>query len=193
MVRTESAFVLNVGDQGPDFSLLEPATGKTVSLKEATLEHGILISFMCNHCPFVQWLAEELKTLGTDLPKKGVGMVGISSTDARSYPDDSPEEMKLAAKSIYSTFPYLYDETQEVAKAYGASCTPDFFLLDKDGKVYYRGQLDSSRPGRPAAISGSDVRQAVELMITGQNPPEVQKRSLGCSIKWKPGNEPDYA
>lgn len=192
MVRAESVFLLNVGDKAPDFSLPEPKTGREVSLKEATLEHGVFIAFMCNHCPFVKWLSEELNKLGSDLAEKGVGMVGVSSTDYSAYPADSPAEMKAAAESIYSTFPYLLDETQEVAKAFGASCTPDFFLLDKDGKVFYRGQLDSSRPGKGVPVTGSDVREAVELLVAGKNPPESQKRSMGCSIKWKPGNEPQY-
>ncbi|GMH35278.1 hypothetical protein BSKO_03146 [Bryopsis sp. KO-2023] len=193
MVRVESTFLLKLGAKAPDFTLIEPKTGRRVSLKDATFENGVLVAFICNHCPFVKWIAKELRSLGEDLEKLNVGMVGISSTDYEDYPEDSPEEIKRAAGSVYSTFPYLLDDAQDVAKAYGANCTPDFFLLNKDGEVFYKGQLDDSRPGSNIQVNGADIRNAVARMIAGEDPPANQKRAMGCSIKWKAGNAPDYA
>jgi thiol-disulfide isomerase/thioredoxin len=167
-------------------------------------EHGLIVSsdqfahkpllviFMCNHCPYVRHVREGLLFLIKEYQKKGVAVVGINSNDAKAYPDDAPDKMLEDALKFGYSFPYLYDKTQEVAKAYHAACTPDFFLFDKDKKLFYRGQMDDSRPGNGMPVTGKDLRFALDALLAGQPLFSAQKPSLGCNIKWKPGNEPDY-
>jgi peroxiredoxin len=184
--------MLPLGTRAPDFSLPE-AGGGTVSLADVAGEHGLLVMFICNHCPYVKHVREELARLGRDYQGRGVGIVAISSNDVTNYPDDSPEKMKQEKADAGYTFPYLYDESQEVAKAYHAACTPDFYVFDASRRLVYRGQLDDSRPGNDEPLTGKDVRNALECVLTGATMSLKQKPSMGCNIKWKPGNEPDYA
>lgn len=192
MVMTEST-MLPLGTKLPPFALPEPRTGNTFTQDDVRMENGLLVVFMCNHCPFVVHLQQQLKSLGADLPSMGIGMVGISSNDINGYPQDGPRQMKQYAEGIFSTFKYLYDETQQVAKDFKASCTPDIFLFDKDLTLVYRGQIDASRPGNKKPIDGSSIRAAAKLLSEGQTIPESSMvPSIGCNIKWKPGNAPDY-
>jgi thiol-disulfide isomerase/thioredoxin len=147
---------------------------------------------MCNHCPFVKHIRSQLAQLARDYQAKGAAIVGINSNDVENYPDDAPDKMALEVKSAGYTFPYLYDKTQAVAKAYRAACTPDFFLFDKEKKLVYRGQLDNSRPGNDLPVTGADLRAALDAVLEDRAVPKEQKPSIGCNIKWKPGNEPDY-
>lgn len=184
--------MLPLGTPAPDFSLPD-LDGKKVSLADFKGKKALLVQFICNHCPFVIHVREELALLGKDYQAKGVGIVGINANDAENYPDDSPEKMKTNAKEAGYTFPYLYDETQEVAQAYHAACTPDFFLFDADMKLVYRGQLDGSRPGNGVPVTGADLRAALDAVLAGEPVSAVQKASMGCNIKWKAGNAPSYA
>ena len=185
--------MLGLGTQAPDFRLPETtAGGKTVGLSDFEGTSALLIAFICNHCPFVQHVAGELAALSRELPARGVPMVAISSNDVAAYPADSPEAMADEATRQGWAFPYLYDETQEVAQAYRAACTPDFFLFDADRRLVYRGQLDPSRPGNGVPVTGEDLRAAVDAVLAGQPVPGDQRPSLGCNIKWKPGNEPEW-
>ena len=183
--------MLPLGTAAPDFSLPD-TTGKTVSLND--FEHGkpLLVVFMCNHCPYVKHIQRDFAALASEYQKKGVGVVGINTNDVQNYPEDSPENMAADAKKFGYTFPYLYDEDQAVARAYRAACTPDFFLFDDDRRLFYRGQMDASRPGNDIAITGEDLRDALNRVLEGRDAPEVQRPSMGCNIKWKSGNEPDY-
>jgi peroxiredoxin len=166
--------------------------GKTVSLSDFKGAPALLIVFMCNHCPFVKHLAGALAQFSGEYMQKGAAIVGINSNDVANYPADSPEQMVRESEEQGYPFPYLYDETQEVAKAYRAACTPDFFLFDGDQRLVYRGQFDSSRPDNGKPITGEDLRAALDAVIAGKKPSEKQLPSIGCNIKWKPGNEPDY-
>lgn len=190
MVKTAST-MLPLGTQAPPFSLPN-VDGSTVSLEDFGSQKGLLVIFMCNHCPFVIHLREALAAFGRDYQEKGLGIVGINSNDVSTHPDDSPELMKTEAASAGYTFPYLFDEDQAVARAYRAACTPDFFLFDQNMQLVYRGQFDDSRPGNGAAITGADLRAACDAVLAGNPVPEPQKPSIGCNIKWKSGNEPDY-
>ncbi len=190
MAETPST-MLSLGTPAPSFSLPD-TDGNTVSLDDFKDSPALLVAFICNHCPFVKLIREELARLGKEYQGKGAGIVGISPNDVEKYADDSPEKMKEEAALAGYTFPYLFDETQEVAKAYRAACTPDFFLFDRDKKLVYRGQLDSSRPGNDVVPNGEDLRKALDAVLDGQPLSEDQKPSIGCNIKWKPGNEPDY-
>ena len=174
-----------LGAIAPDFTLHDTISGKSVSLHGIKGEKGTLVMFICNHCPFVIHVNEELVRLGREYPSRGVKMVAINSNDVEKYPDDSPEKMTLTAKKLGYPFPYLYDESQEVAKAYDAACTPDFFLYDSDLKLVYRGQLDDSRPGNEIPVTGKDLRKAMNALIQGKQIDEDQRPSLGCNIKWK--------
>jgi len=176
----------------PDFRLPN-VDGKTVALGDFAGSPALVVVFMCNHCPFVQHLRAGLAAFGRDAQKRGVAVVGINSNDAKNYPDDSPARMVGEAKAAGYSFPYLYDESQAVARAYHAACTPDFFIFDRDRKLVYRGQFDASRPGNGIAVSGADLRGAMEDLLAGRPVSPTQKPSIGCNIKWKPGNEPDYA
>lgn len=190
MVKTAST-MLTLGTEAPDFSLPD-VNGKIVSIEDFVDTPALLVIFMCNHCPYVQHVADELSRLAREYQQRGVAVVGINSNDWQQYPDDSPEKMAEEVKRRSYTFPYLIDETQEAAKVYRAACTPDFFLFDKDRRLAYRGQMDSSRPGNGVKVTGRDLREALDTVLEGRSPPEAQKPSLGCNIKWRPGNEPEY-
>jgi len=190
MVKTAST-MRALGERAPNFSLPN-VDGKTVSLKDFNGKPGLLVIFMCNHCPFVIHLRSALAAFGKDYQAKGLGMVGINSNDITTHPDDSPERMKGEAKSAGYTFPYLFDESQEVAQAYGAACTPDFFLFDAEHRLVYRGQFDDSRPGNGKPITGADLRAACNAVLAGTAVTTKQKPSIGCNIKWKTGREPAY-
>jgi peroxiredoxin len=183
--------MLPLGTKAPDFSLIN-VDGRTVSLNDFDGGPALLVIFMCNHCPFVQHLADALAKFADEYMQKGAAIVGINSNDVASYPADSPEQMVREAEERGYPFPYLYDETQEVAKAYHAACTPDFFLFDRDRRLVYRGQFDSSRPDNGQPITGADLRAALDAVLAGKKPSEKQMPSIGCNIKWQPGNEPDY-
>ena len=190
MVRTPST-MLPLGTGAPDFALPN-VDGRTVTLADAAGPRGTLVMFICNHCPFVKHVADQLAALGRDCLPRGIGVVAISSNDVSLHPADSPEQMVHEAEERGYVFPYLYDETQEVAHAYHAACTPDFFLFDGDRKLAYRGQLDASRPGNDVPVTGADLRAAIDALLSGHPVPAEQRPSLGCNIKWKPGNEPAY-
>lgn len=190
MVKTAST-MLPLGTKAPDFSLPN-VDGKTVSLKDVAGGKGLLVMFICNHCPFVKHLRSALAEFGREYQAKGLKIVAISSNDVDSHPEDSPEKMVAEAKSAGYTFPYLYDESQSVAQAYKAACTPDFFLFNGDLALVYRGQFDDSRPGNGKPITGADLRAAADVALAGKPPLIVQKPSIGCNIKWKAGREPEY-
>lgn len=191
MARTPST-MLALGTRAPDFSLLEPASGKTVHLKDFAAAPGLLVVFMCNHCPYVKHVRSGLAAFAREYQAKGLAVVGISSNDVANYPDDSPAKMVVEAQQAGYEFPYLYDETQHVAKAYQAACTPDFFLFDQAQKLVYRGQFDESRPGNTIPVTGKDLRNAADALLAQLPISPDQKPSLGCNIKWQPGNEPSY-
>lgn len=184
MARTPSNMV-PLGTQAPDFTLPDTVSGKTLSFEEVTGEKATLIMFICNHCPFVMHIHDGLVGLIRDYQDKGVSFVAISSNDVENYPDDSPEKMKQLFATLGLTSPYLYDETQDVAKAYDAACTPDFYLYDAELKLVYRGQLDDSRPENGKPVTGKDLRQAIDCTLQGEPAPEPQVPSVGCNIKWK--------
>lgn len=183
--------MLPLGTKAPEFRLPD-TNGKLVSLQDFTRAQALLVVFMCNHCPYVKHLRSGLAQLARDYQSRGVAVAGISSNDVANYPADSPAKMAEEAKAAGYIFSYLYDETQEVAKAYRAACTPDFYLFDSDQRLVYRGQFDDSRPGNGVPVTGKDVRAALEAMLNGQPVSASQKPSIGCNIKWKPGNEPEY-
>ena len=184
MALTESN-MLSLTTEAPDFSLPDTVSGETVSLRNGEKYTGTFIMFICNHCPFVIHVNEELVRLATDLQLKNIRVIAISSNDVKNYPQDGPERMKAHAAREGYPFPYLYDESQDVARAYDAACTPDFYLFDGELKLYYRGRLDASRPGNNIPVDGSDLRQAAEDMLAGKPIPEAQYPSAGCNIKWK--------
>jgi peroxiredoxin len=190
MVMTAST-MLELGTQAPDFSLPD-TEGKIVSLSDFGDARALLVVFMCNHCPFVRHILDGLVTVAKEYQGKGVAVVGINSNDVDSYPDDRSELMARMAKQKGIPFPYLYDATQDVAKRYHAACTPDFFLFDGLRKLVYRGQFDDSRPGNTVPVTGADLRAALDAVLGGGPVSREQKASMGCNIKWKPGNEPDY-
>jgi peroxiredoxin len=191
MARTPST-MLELGTPAPDFSLPEPATGKIMSLADFRGAPGLLVIFMCNHCPYVKHIRHALADFAREYQPKGLKIVGINANDADNYPDDSPAKMVEEVNELNLTFPYLYDENQAVAKAYRAACTPDLYLFDAAQKLIYRGQFDASRPGNNIPVTGADLRAAVDALFAGKPVSTDQKPSLGCNIKWKPGNEPDY-
>nr|WP_243735093.1 thioredoxin family protein [Paenibacillus turpanensis] len=184
MARTPSNMVA-LGTKAPDFSLPNVVSGTTVSLQDIKSDRATLVMFICNHCPFVKHVMDELVQLGRDYIPKGVSVIAISSNDAEQYPDDSPEEMKKLAQEKSFPFPYLYDETQQVAKAFDAACTPDFYILDGSLSIVYRGQLDDSRPGNDVPVTGKDIRTALDALLSGSPVSQEQRPSLGCNIKWK--------
>jgi peroxiredoxin len=184
MARTQSA-MLALGTSAPDFVLKDVITLHEVSTQAVSGPKGLLVMFICRHCPFVKHLEKEIARMGRDYEGKGVGIVAISSNDAANFPDDAPERLAEQARELGFNFPYLYDETQEVARAYDATCTPDFFLFDADLKLVYRGQFDDSRPGNGVAVTGKDLRPALDAVIAGQPVNFEQRPSLGCNIKWK--------
>jgi peroxiredoxin len=190
MVLTPST-MLPLGTKAPGFSLPN-VDGKNVSLDDFAGAPAYLIIFMCNHCPYVKHVADQLARLGRDYQAKKVAVIGISSNDIGTHPADSPEQMVHEVEERGYTFPYLFDETQQVAKDYGAACTPDFFVFDKNQKLVYRGQLDSSRPDSGIPVTGKDLRAALDAVLAGKSVAGDQKPSIGCNIKWTSGNEPDY-
>lgn len=178
-----------LGFKAPGFTLPN-VDGKTVSLDDFKDAPALLVMFICNHCPFVVHVREKLAELARDYIGRRVAVVGINSNDVRTHPDDSPENMARDAKRFGYAFPYLFDESQETAKAYGAACTPDFFLFDRDRKLVYRGQMDGSRPGNDVPVTGKDLRAALDAVLSGKPVTDDQRPSTGCNIKWKPGNAP---
>lgn len=190
MVRTPST-MLPLGTSAPDFRLVN-VDGREVALGDFADSPALVVVFMCNHCPFVIHIADELARFAHEYQARGAAIVGISSNDVATHPADSPERMVAEAEQRGYVFPYLYDDTQEVAKAYRAACTPDFFVFDRQRKLVYRGQFDDSRPESGIPVTGRDLRAAVDAVLAGQPVPEPQRPSLGCNIKWKPGGEPDY-
>ncbi len=191
MVQTPSTMA-ELGSPAPDFSLSEPATGRTVSRDEFSEAGALLVVFLSNHCPYVKHIAAGLADFEREYRAKGLAMVGINANDVDNYPDDSPEAMAREVERRGYGFPYLFDASQEVAKAYRAACTPDFFLYDADRRLAYRGQFDASRPGSEIPVTGADLRAAVDAVLTGRDPAAEQTPSVGCNIKWKPGNNPPW-
>lgn len=184
--------MLPLGTPAPDFRLPDPE-GRTVSLDEFRQAPALLVVFMCNHCPYVRHIRTGLAAFAREYQAKGLAIVGINGNDATEYPEDSPRKMAEEITAAGYTFPYLYDETQAVAKAYRAACTPDFFLFDRSRALVYRGQFDDSRPGNGVPVTGKDLRAAADAALAGRATPTKQKSSMGCNIKWKAGNEPEYA
>jgi len=177
--------MLPIGTKAPDFKLPDTVSGKKMSLKDLQSDRATVVMFLCNHCPYVLHVNEEIVRVVDDYADKGVSFVGISSNDAENYPQDGPDKMKEHAAEVGYDFPYLYDETQEVARAYDAACTPDFYVFDGDGKLAYRGRLDDSRPKNDNPLTGKDLRAAIDSVLAGKPVPEPQYPSGGCNIKWK--------
>jgi peroxiredoxin len=182
--------MLALGTEAPDFALPDVLTNRTVSLSGFDDASALLVMFICAHCPYVGHVRPELARLGRDFADSALAIVAISSNDPESYPEDSPKGLAEESRDAGYDFPYLFDETQEIAKAYTAACTPDFFLFDSDRKLVYRGQLDSSRPKNGVPVTGEDLRAAIDAVLTGGKVTDDQRPSVGCSIKWRPGNEP---
>ena len=185
--------MLALGTKAPDFTLLDVVSGTRISLATFAGKKALLVMFICQHCPYVQHVKLELAKLGQDYVKKDVGIVAISANDAANYPDDAPDQLKKMAKELGFTFPFCHDESQEVAKAYTAACTPDFFLFDAKRQLVYRGQLDDSRPGNGKPVTGRDLRAAIDAVLAGKPVSTDQRPSIGCNIKWKQGNDPAYS
>ena len=188
MAETPSRMI-ELGTPAPDFALPD-TQGRLVTRDALSAAPALVVAFLCNHCPFVKHIRGGLAAFGRDYQKRGLAIVAISANDVRAYPADSPERMAEEAKAAGYTFPYLYDETQEVARAYGAACTPDFFLFDRRRELAYRGQFDASRPSNGVPVSGADLRAACDAVLAGRAAPAEQRPSIGCNIKWKPGNAP---
>ncbi len=184
MALTESN-MLSLGTKAPDFVLPDTVSGKDIALKDVASDQATVIMFICNHCPYVIHVNEEIVRLAKTYQSKGVAFVAISSNDVDNYPQDSPDKMKVLAEKEGYTFPYLYDESQEVAKAYDAACTPDFYVFDGDLRLVYRGRLDESRPKTDIPLTGKDLRAALDAILAGRPVPEKQYPSAGCNIKWK--------
>ena len=191
MVATNST-MLPLGTDAPAFTLRDATTGTDVALADLDDKPVVLVMFISNHCPYVKHVAGELGRLGSEYGPQGVGIVAIGSNDIATHPDDAPVRMIEFAAANGFTFPYLHDETQEVALAYRAACTPDFFVFDSERKLVYRGQLDGARPSNDVPVDGRDLRAALDAALDGRAVPEPQVPSMGCNIKWKPGNAPDY-
>jgi len=191
MVLTPST-MLALGTKAPNFQLPDVASGQTISLDSFAGKKGLLVMFICKHCPFVKHIQAELSRIGKDYGSSDLGIVAISANNAAQYPDDAPDKLKQMVQEQQFVFPLCYDESQETAKAYAAACTPDFFLFDADRQLVYRGQLDDSRPGNDRPVTGKDLRGAIDGILAGRPVDPDQKPSIGCNIKWKPGNEPPY-
>jgi peroxiredoxin len=191
MVKTAST-MLALGTNAPAFQLLDVVSGKTISLDPQGDRQALLVMFICQHCPFVKHIQNELAKIGQDYSQQPLEIIAISANDVGNYPDDTPEKLKQMAEDLDFNFPICYDESQSVSKAYTAACTPDFFLFDAAGKLAYRGQLDDSRPSTDIPVTGRDLRKAIDALLQGKTVDSRQKPSIGCNIKWKPGNEPDY-
>ena len=184
--------MMELGTRAPDFELLDVVTGRLVTRSEFEGCKGLLVLFICAHCPYVKHVNAELARLGADYQPKDLGVVAICSNDAINYPDDAPAKLNEQAQSFGFDFPYLHDDSQETAKAYRAACTPDIFLFDEDHELVYRGQLDDSRPGSGRPVTGADLRAAIDALLAGEPVDTEQLPATGCNIKWKPGSEPDY-
>src|SRR5512138_2552783 len=184
--------MLDLGTDAPPFDLPDPS-GRRVALTDFGDAPALLVAFICNHCPYVQHIRDGFARFAHEYRTKGLAIVAINSNDARSHPDDGPQQMTAEARRFGYEFPYLVDESQAVAKAYHAACTPDFFLFDKQRKLVYRGQFDGSRPANRVPVTGADLRAAADAALAGEGAITDQKPSIGCNIKWKPGNEPEYA
>ena len=182
--------MVELGRQAPDFHLPNVADGRIVNLSDFASDRALLVMFICRHCPYVLHVKPELARLAADYKKKSLGIIGICSNDAQHYPDDAPDKLDELSRDL--DVPVLYDESQAVAKAYRAACTPDFFVFDENRKLVYRGQLDDSRPGNNRPLTGRDLRAAIDAVLGGQPVASEQRASIGCNIKWKPGNAPDY-
>jgi peroxiredoxin len=191
MARTEST-MLPLGSIAPDFELPDVVTGDLTSLSKFAGAKALLVMFICEHCPFVKHVQDELARLGHDYVPQGLSIIAISANDVANYPQDSPEHLKAMAQALNLNYPILYDETQAVAQAYQAACTPDFFLFDQHHRLAYRGQLDDSRPGNDKPVTGADLRAAIDAALVGKSISPDQRPSIGCNIKWKPGNAPAY-
>lgn len=191
MAATPST-MLPLGTKAPEFRLAEVTTGNKLSIADFSGKKLLLVMFICRHCPYVKHIQAQLAQIGFDYVPKNVGIIAISSNDADNYPDDSRESLREMSKTLKFKFPLCHDETQEVAKAYRAACTPEFYLFDQERKLVYRGQLDDSRPKNEVPVTGKDLRAALDAALAGKAPLEEQKPGIGCNIKWKPGNEPDY-
>lgn len=191
MVMTPST-MMSLGTRAPDFTLTNAVDGKKVSLSDFSGSKALLIMFICNHCPFVVHVRDEFGRIEKDYADKGLRIVAINSNSLETHPQDGPEHMKKLATEMGWGFPFLFDESQEVAKAYHAACTPDIYLFDGNMNLAYRGQLDDSRPGNDEPVNGKDLRRAIDAILAGKEPPAEQTPSAGCNIKWTPGNEPDY-
>lgn len=191
MVMVEST-MLALGTPAPDFSLPDVVSGRQVCLADFTDAPALLVIFLCQHCPFVKHIQQELAQIGHSYGERGVGIVAISANDVAAHPQDSPEQLKAMAETLGFSFPVCYDETQETAKRYTAACTPDFFLFDQMQRLVYRGRLDDSRPSGPAPVTGQALRAALEAVLADRPITAEQKPSIGCNIKWKPGNAPAY-
>jgi len=185
--------MLPLGTAAPPFSLRDVVSGQIYSLDAFTGKAALLVIFMCRHCPYVVHVQDEIARVGRDYADAALGIIAISSNDPASYPDDAPERLKEMAQGLAFRFPLCFDETQAVAKSYRAACTPDFYLFDRDRRLVYRGQLDDSRPSNNQPVTGRDLRAAIDAVLAGKPVDSNQKPSIGCSIKWKPGNAPSYA
>jgi peroxiredoxin len=185
--------MLPLGTKAPDFELRDVVTGKTVSIRDFDAKQALLVMFICRHCPYVKHVRAELARLGRDFADSELAIVAISANDPDEYPEDAPEGLAEDAREVGYAFPYLFDETQEVAKAYTAACTPDLFLFDADRALVYRGQLDDSRPSNGLPVTGKDLRAAIDAVLSGGPVSQDQRASIGCGIKWRAGNEPAYA
>jgi peroxiredoxin len=188
-----ASVMLSLGTPAPPFSLRDVVSGQIYSLDSFTDKAALLVMFICRHCPYVEHIEQEIAKIGQDYTDTGLGIIGISSNDPAHYPDDAPERLKELAQRLDFRFPFCFDETQEVAKSYSAACTPDFYLFDRERRLVYRGQLDDSRPGNNKPVTGHDLRAAIGAVLAGNPVDSNQKPSIGCSIKWKPGNAPAYA
>ena len=191
MARTPSQMI-DLGTEAPNFQLPDVVSGKTIGLDDFPNAKGFMIAFICNHCPFVQLIRHEFARYGREYTERGIAVIAINSNDIDTHPEDGPDPMRDDARRFGYTFPYCLDEDQSVAKAYQAACTPDLYLFDADRKLVYRGQFDAARPGNDVPVTGTDLRAATDALLAGQPLPSDQKASLGCNIKWRPGNEPAY-
>ncbi|MEO1067596.1 MAG: thioredoxin family protein [Cyanobacteria bacterium J06638_6] len=191
MVMVEST-MLPLGTAAPAFELTDVVSGKTITLETFAEAKALLVMFICRHCPFVKHVEHELARIGQDYGPKGVGIVAISANSLQTHPQDGPEFLKTQAEEVGFTFPYCFDESQAVAKAYTAACTPDFFVFDQGKRLAYRGQLDDSRPSNGKPVTGADLRTALDVVLAGHSPSSEQVPSVGCNIKWTPGNAPSY-
>lgn len=191
MVLTPST-MLQLGTKAPELRLPDAISGEIISLASFADKKALLLMFICCHCPFVKHIEQEIARIGQDYQEQSLGIIAISANDISKYPDDSPENIKLMAQRLRFNFPFCYDETQKVAKSYTAACTPDFFLYNSSRELVYRGQLDDSRPSNQIPVTGKDLRQAIDYLLADQLIDFPQKPSIGCNIKWKSGNEPQY-